>query len=84
MCYLIKLIILFANYEIIPLPCADTLPVVGGLASYRDSESCAGKGPTKPERSRMSRQKKISTTVLQSWGFCVGPTSCKKSASYRK
>ena len=68
-----------------PLPCADTLPVVGGLASYRDSESCAGKGSTKPERSRMSRQTKISTTVLQSWGLCVGPTTlpCKKSASYR-
>ena len=67
------------------LPCADTLPVVGGLASYRDSESCAGKGSTKPERSRMSRQTKISTTVLQSWGLCVGPTTlpCKKSASYR-
>ena len=25
----------------ISLPCADTLPVVGGLASYRDSESLA-------------------------------------------
>ena len=48
-------------------------------------ESCAGKGPTKPERSMMSRQSKTSKTVLQSWGFCVGPTTlwCKKSASYR-
>ena len=25
------------------IPCTDTLLVVGGLASYRDSESCAGK-----------------------------------------
>ena len=54
--------------RIVPLPCTDTLPEVKELASYRNSESCAGKVPIKPERSRMSRQTKIRTTFLQSWG----------------
>ena len=67
------------------LPFADTFPVVGGLASDRESESYAGKGSTKPKRLRMSRQTKSAQRSSSLGGFCIGPTtlSCIKSASYR-
>ena len=40
------------------LPCDDTLPVVVGLAPYRDSESCAGKvQPSRRGRGRVGRRK---------------------------
>jgi len=48
------------------------LAVVGGLASYDDPENCAGKGPTKPEWSTVSRQTKISAWSSKFGGCALG------------
>ena len=43
--------------KILPSPCVDTLLVVRGLASYRDSERCAGKAqPSRRSRVRVAQR----------------------------
>ena len=44
--------------EGVALPCVDTLPVVRGLAPYKDSERCAGKvQPRRRGQGRLGRRK---------------------------